>query len=138
MTAVQTAQADLIEEFQMFDNWLDKYQYLIDLGRKLPEYPDAYRTDDYLLAGCQSQVWLRAVEHDGRLEFEAVSDSAIVSGLIAVLMRVYSGRQPAEILSTPPDFIAAIGLHEHLSPTRSNGLQAMIESIMGQAARCAG
>ena len=138
MTDIATAQADLIDEFQMFENWLDKYQYLIDLGRKLPDLPEDYKTDDYRLHGCQSQVWLHATESDGLLEFAAISDSAIVSGLIAVLMRVYSGRTPREILDTAPDFIDAIGLDAHLSPTRSNGLHAMIDAIRGHAARCAG
>lgn len=138
MTDIETAQAELIDEFQLFDNWLDKYQYLIDLGRKLPDFPDEYKTDDYLLQGCQSQVWLRAEPAADRLAFQAISDSAIVSGLIAVLMRVYSDRRPAEILATEPDFIHAIGLDEHLSPTRSNGLQAMIDSIKRHAAQCAG
>jgi len=138
MSAIAAAQAELIDEFQLFDNWLDKYQYLIDLGRKLPEFPDAYRTEEYLLAGCQSQVWLHAAQENEQLHFQAISDSAIVSGLIAVLMRVYNDRRPTDILATPPDFIAAIGLDEHLSPTRSNGLQAMIDAIKGHAARCAG
>ena len=138
MTDIQQAQADLIDEFQLFDNWLDRYQYLIDLGRKLPEFPAKWKTDDYRLHGCQSQVWLKALPHEDQLEFQAISDSAIVSGLIAVLMRVYSGRRPAEILQTHPDFIDAIGLHEHLSPTRSNGLHAMINAIQEHATRCAG
>lgn len=138
MSAIAEAQNDLIDEFQLFDNWLDKYQYLIDLGRKLPEFPEEYKTDDYRLHGCQSQVWLRANENGAELEFAAISDSAIVSGLIAVLMRVYNGRTPQEILDTAPDFIDAIGLDAHLSPTRSNGLHAMIDAIKGHAARCAG
>lgn len=138
MTDIATAQAELIDEFAMFDNWLDKYQYLIDLGRKLPEFPAEYKTEDYRLHGCQSQVWLLATEEDGDLEFTAISDSAIVSGLIAVLMRVYNGRTPQDILATAPDFIDAIGLDAHLSPTRSNGLHAMIDAIKGHAARCAG
>ncbi len=138
MTAIEQAQQDLIEEFQLFDNWLDKYQYLIDLGRKLPEFPEQYRTDANKLHGCQSQVWLHADELPDQLEFQAISDSAIVSGLIAVLMRVYNKRSPQEILATAPDFIHAIGLDEHLSPTRSNGLHAMIDAIRGHAARCAG
>ena len=138
MSSIAGAQQDLIGEFQLFDNWLDRYQYLIDLGRKLPEFPDEYKTDDYRLHGCQSQVWLRATEEAGELSFAAISDSAIVSGLIAVLMRVYSGRTPADILATPPDFIDAIGLDAHLSPTRSNGLHAMIDAIKGHAAQCAG
>ena len=138
MSAIAEAQNDLIDEFQMFDNWLDKYQYLIDLGRKLPDFPEECKTDEYRLHGCQSQVWLRANENGAELEFEAISDSAIVSGLIAVLMRVYSGRTPQDILDTAPDFIDAIGLDAHLSPTRSNGLHAMIDAIKGHAARCAG
>lgn len=134
------AQADLIDEFQLFDNWLDRYEYLIDLGRKLPEFPAEWQTEEYKLHGCQSQVWLKALEADGKLTFHAISDSAIVSGLIALLIRVYSERNAAEILATPPDFIDAIGLHEHLSPTRSNGLHAMIDAIRGHAAtvQCAG
>lgn len=138
MNDIETAQEELIDEFSLFDNWLDKYQYLIDLGRKLPEFPAAYRDEEHRLHGCQSQVWLKATERPDRLEFQAISDSAIVSGLIAVLMRVYSGRRPEEILATEPAFIHAIGLDEHLSPTRSNGLQAMLDAIRGHAARCAG
>ena len=134
------AQDDLIDEFQLFDNWLDRYEYLIDLGRKLPEFPSDWKTEEYKLHGCQSQVWLKALEADGKLTFHAISDSAIVSGLIAVLIRVYSERNAQEILATPPDFIDAIGLHEHLSPTRSNGLHAMIDAIRGHAVavQCAG
>lgn len=143
MTDIEQAQAELIDEFQLFDNWLDKYQYLIDLGRKLPEFPEQYKTEEYRLHGCQSQVWLRATETSPsgspqKLEFQAISDSAIVSGLIAVLMRVYNDRTPQEIIDTAPDFIGVIGLDEHLSPTRSNGLHAMIDAIRGHAARCAG
>ena len=138
MTDIQQAQADLIEEFQMFDNWLDRYQYLIDLGRKLPDFPDEFKSENYRLHGCQSQVWLKAESAGNCLDFQAISDSAIVSGLIAVFMRAYSGRTPAEILETYPEFIDAIGLHEHLSPTRSNGLHAMIDAIKEHAAQCAG
>jgi cysteine desulfuration protein SufE len=132
------AQDALVEEFELFDNWLDRYEYLIDLGRKLPEFPPELKTEDYRLHGCQSQVWLKANEAGGMLQFQAISDSAIVSGLIAVLLRVYSGRSPQEIIDTRPDFIDAIGLHSHLSPTRSNGLHAMIDAIRGHAVRCAG
>ncbi len=138
MSGMAEAQAELIEEFQLFDDWLDKYQYLIDLGRKLPEFPAEYKTEEYRLHGCQSQVWLRLQEQTDTLEFQAISDSAIVSGLIAVLMRVYNGRTAQEILATAPDFIDDIGLDAHLSPTRSNGLHAMIDAIKGHAARCAG
>lgn len=135
---IKQSQEDLIDEFRLFDNWLDRYEYLIDLGRKLPDFPTEWKTEEYKLHGCQSQVWLKALETDGQLEFRAISDSAIVSGLIAVLMRVYSDRTPQEIIDTRPDFIDAIGLHEHLSPTRSNGLHAMINAIMGHAVQCAG
>jgi len=138
MTGIQEAQADLIAEFELFDNWLDRYQYLIDLGRKLPAFPDEWKTEESRLHGCQSQVWLRASESQQGLEFMAISDSAIVSGLIAVLMRVYSQRTPAEILAAEPEFIHAIGLDQHLSPTRSNGLHAMIDAIRGYALRCSG
>ncbi len=137
---IAQAQVDLINDFQLFDNWLDRYEYLIDLGRKLPEFPSDWKTEEYKLHGCQSQVWLKADEANGKLTFHAISDSAIVSGLIAVLIHVYSDRNADEILTTPPDFIDAIGLHEHLSPTRSNGLHAMIDAIRGHAVaiQCAG
>ena len=126
---VAAAQKELIEEFQFFDNWMDRYQYLIDLGRRLPEFPEADRVDDNKIRGCQSQVWFVASEHDGRLEFQAISDAAIVSGLIAMLLRIYSGRRPQDILDTPPDFVSALQLEAHLSPTRSNGLASMLKAI---------
>lgn len=126
---IQQAQDELVEEFALFDNWVDRYQYIIDLGKRLPEFPEEWRTEDSRLHGCQSQVWFRTDRGDDRLTFQAISDSAIVSGLIAILMRVYSDRRAQEILDTPPDFIHAIGLDEHLSPTRSNGLNAMIQEI---------
>lgn len=126
---VQAAQEELIEEFQFFDNWMDRYQYLIDLGRHLPEFPEADRVDANKIRGCQSQVWFVAEEHDGRLEFRAISDAAIVSGLIAMLLRIYSGRHPQDILDTPPNFVTALELEQHLSPTRSNGLSSMLKAI---------
>ena len=138
MNQVADIQQALIQDFELFDNWLDRYQYIIDLGKKLPEFPEEYKTEEHKLHGCQSQVWLVAAEEGERLNFSAISDSAIVSGLIAVLLRVYSGRTATEILATQPTFIDAIGLHQHLSPTRSNGLHAMIDAIRGHAARCAG
>ena len=134
MAEIEQAERDLIEEFQFFDNWMDRYQYLIDLGRQLPPFPEEFRTEQHKLQGCQSQVWLRTARRGDRLEFQAISDSAIVSGLIALLMRVYNGRLAAEILRTPPSFIKAIGLDEHLSPTRSNGLRAMLQAIAKAAA----
>ena len=126
---VQAAQDALVEEFQFFDNWMDRYQYLIDLGRRLPDFPEVDRIDANKIRGCQSQVWFVATEHDGRLEFRAISDAAIVSGLIALLLRIYSGRRPQEILDTPPNFVEALELEQHLSPTRSNGLSSMLKAI---------
>lgn len=134
MTEIETAERELIDEFRFFDNWMDRYQYLIDLGKQLPPFPEQYRTEQYRLHGCQSQVWLRTQRQDDRLTFQATSDSAIVLGLIALLMRVYNGRRADEIRATPPSFIKAIGLDEHLSPTRSNGLRAMIQAISEAAA----
>ncbi len=138
MSTIEQAQLELVDEFRFFDNWMERYQYIIDLGKKLPSFPPEWQTENYRLRGCQSQVWLKANQSKDHLDFQAISDSAIVSGLIAILMRVYSGRTPVEIVTTSPDFIDAIGLHEHLSPTRSNGLHAMIDAIKGHAAECAG
>ena len=134
---VQAAQQEVIEEFALFDDWMDRYQYIIDLGRRLPEFPDELRTDENLIRGCQSQVWFVAEQRDDRLYFQAISDAAIVSGLIAILLRLYSGRDPKDILDSPPDFIEALQLQSHLSPTRSNGLGSMLEAIRGFAAEAA-
>ena len=137
MSDVASAQREVVEEFQFFDNWMDRYQYLIDLGRRLPVFPQEFRTDDNKIRGCQSQVWFVADEKDGLLEFRAISDAAIVSGLIAVLLRIYSGKRPQDILDTPPDFIAALSLEAHLSPTRSTGLHSMLKAIRNFAAEAA-
>ena len=134
---VAAAQAEIIEEFSLFDDWMDRYQYLIDLGRRLPEFPEALRTEENRIRGCQSQVWFVPEEKDGRLYFQAISDAAIVSGLIALLLRLYSGRYPQDILDTPPDFVEALQLQSHLSPTRSNGLSSMLNAIRGFAAEAA-
>jgi cysteine desulfuration protein SufE len=134
MNEVEQAQQELVEEFSFFDNWMDRYQYLIDLGRRLPEFPDEARIDENKLKGCQSQVWITAHKVDGRIEYQAISDAAIVSGLIAILLRIYSGRRAEDIVNTPADFAAAIGLEQHLSPTRSNGLAAMLNAIKTYAA----
>ncbi len=136
MSEIQAAQAELIDDFRLFDNWIDRYQYIIDLGKDLPAFPDEWRTEENRIHGCQSQVWLNTQCVDGRLDFVAVSDSAIVSGLIAILMRVYSGKQAGEIIAATPDFIGEIGLDEHLSPTRSNGLGSMIKAIKHSAGTC--
>jgi len=134
MTDIQKVQDELIEEFRLFDNWIDRYQYIIDLGKNMPAFPDEWRIEENKVRGCQSQVWLKTRDANGNMAFQAVSDSAIVSGLIAILTRVYSNRDPREIVATPPDFISAIGLDEHLSPTRSNGLNSMIRVIRNAAA----
>ena len=134
MNEVAQAQQDVIEEFAFFDDWMDRYQYLIDMGRQLPELPAADRIEANKIKGCQSQVWFVAEPDGERLTFHAISDAAIVSGLIALLLRIYSGRRPADILATPPDFVAALGLESHLSPTRSNGLASMLKAIRGFAA----
>ena len=126
---VATAQREIIEEFGLFEDWMDRYQYLIDLGRRLPEFPEDERTEENRIRGCQSQVWFVPEQRDGRLYFRAISDAAIVSGLIALLLRLYSGREPRDILDTPPDFVEALELQSHLSPTRSTGLSSMLAAI---------
>ena len=131
--SAQAAQDAIAEEFAYFGDWTERYQYLIDLGRKLPAFPDALKTDENKVQGCQSQVWMVANGDAQRLEFHAISDSAIVSGLIALLLRVYSLRGAQEILDTAPGYIEAIGLAKHLSPTRSNGLAAMLQRIKHDA-----
>lgn len=129
------AQAAIREEFAFFSDWSERYQYLIDLGRKLPAFPDALRNDTHRLHGCQSMVWIVPDGDASRLDFQAASDSAIVSGLVFLALRVYSGRSAAEILATPPDYIADIGLAKHLSPTRSNGLASLLAFIQDTARR---
>jgi len=129
----EAAEAQIAEEFAFFGDWTERYQYLIDLGRKLPAFPEALKNDAHKVTGCQSQVWLVPSGDAKRLELQATSDSAIVSGLIALLLRVYSGRSASEILATEPRFIETIGLAKHLSPTRSNGLAAMLAAIKQHA-----
>ncbi|WP_166463227.1 SufE family protein [Xanthomonas oryzae] len=127
------AQAAIAEEFSFFGDWSERYQYLIDLGRKLPAFPEHWKTEEHRLHGCQSMVWIVPEDNAERLDFHAVSDSAIVSGLIYLALRVYSGRSAQEILATEPDYIAGIGLTKHLSPTRSNGVAAMLAFIRDTA-----
>jgi cysteine desulfuration protein SufE len=135
-TAAQ-AQAAIAEEFAFFGDWSERYQYLIDLGRKLPAFPDDWKTEEHRLQGCQSMVWIVPSGDAAKLDFAAISDSAIVSGLVFLALRVYSGRPAAEILATEPDYISAIGLARHLSPTRSNGLAALLAFIKDSARRAA-
>lgn len=129
------AQAAIAEEFGFFGDWSERYQYLIDLGRKLPPFPEDAKTEANRLHGCQSMVWITASGDAADLEFHAISDSSIVSGLIYLALRVYSGRSAAEILATTPDYIAGIGLAKHLSPTRSNGLASLLQFIQDTARR---
>lgn len=130
---IAEAVANIVAEFALFDDWLDRYEYIIELGRKLPGLPPERRTESARVKGCQSQVWFHAHEQDGRIFFEADSDAMIVRGLIALLLRVYSGRRPEEILATPPDFFNKIELGSHLSGNRANGLHAMVKHIQGYA-----
>jgi cysteine desulfuration protein SufE len=127
------AQSAIAEEFGYFSDWSERYQYLIDLGRKLPPFPEDLKTEEHRLLGCQSMVWIVADGDARRLDFRAISDSAIVSGLIFLALRVYSGRSAQEILATEPDYITDIGLAKHLSPTRSNGLAALLAFIQDRA-----
>ena len=123
----------IIEDFSMYEEWLDKYEYLIDLGKNLEPYPESARTEDRLIKGCQSRVWLDSKFEDGKLYFAADSDAIITKGIISLLISVYSGRTPQEILSSDFSFIDKIGLKENLSPTRSNGLVSMISTIKALA-----
>lgn len=122
-------QEQIIEEFSLFDDWLDKYDYLIELSDTLPVISPQHKTDDYVIKGCQSRVWVDARVEDGKIYFEADSDAIITKGIIALLIRVMNGRTPAEVMAMELYFIDAIGLSENLSPTRSNGLLAMIKQM---------
>lgn len=135
-TAAQ-AQQTIADEFALFGDWTERYQYLIDLGRKLAPFPDDQKIDAFKVDGCQSQVWLVPSGSSSSMHFDAISDSAIVSGLIALMLRVYSDRPANEIIATEPEFIQMIGLTKHLSPTRSNGLSAMLAKVKQYAAATA-
>lgn len=129
MSTINEKQDNIIEEFSGFDDWLDRYQLLIDLGSEQPPLDEQYKTDNNLIEGCQSRVWLQADYVDGKVFFRAESDALIVKGIVALLIDVYSGHTPDEILDSDLYFVEAIGLKEHLSPTRSNGLLAMIKQM---------
>ena len=129
MKSIDEIQDEIIDEFSVFDDWMDKYALLIDLGNSLPPIEEKYKTNENLIEGCQSRVWLQADYRDGRIWFEAESDAIIVKGIVSLLVRVLSGRTPDEILNADPYFIDRIGLTEHLSPTRSNGLVAMVKQM---------
>jgi cysteine desulfuration protein SufE len=126
---IAAIQEELIDEFSLFDDWMDKYEHLIQLGKSLPLIEPELKTDDRIIKGCQSKVWLHAAMENDRLIFTADSDAIITKGIIAVLVRVFSGHSPEEIANANTDFIDDIGLKEHLSPTRANGLVSMIKQM---------
>ena len=127
--SLEETKQEIIDSFSMYDEWLDKYEYLIELGKNLEAYPEDKKTDEHLIKGCQSRVWLDAEIRDGKLWFAADSDAIITKGIISLLISVYSGRTPAGISADDFSFIEAIGLKENLSPTRANGLVSMISTI---------
>ena len=128
MLSLET-EKEIVDEFELFDEWTDKYQYIIELGQKLPPLDNRYKIDENRIKGCQSSVWLNAYSKDGRIYFEADSDSTFVKGEIALLIRVLSGRTPEEIVNSKLDFIDAIGLRQHVAVTRANGLASMIKQM---------
>ena len=121
--------AAILEELEIFDDWMERYQFIIELGRKLPPFPEDWANDAHRVPGCQSRVWMEAIKRDGTLYFAGASDAAIVSGLVALLLRVYSGRSPAEIAATDPVFLKDLGLLEALSTNRGNGIAAMARKV---------
>lgn len=131
--SLQEAENEVVDTFSMYDEWLDKYEYLIDLGKNLEAYPEECKTEDRLIKGCQSRVWLDYKVQDGRIYLRADSDAIITKGIISLLISVYSGRTPEEIASSDFGFIEKIGLKENLSPTRANGLASMIATIKAVA-----
>jgi len=127
--SIEDIKADIIDEFAMFDNWEDRYQYMIDLGKTLPLIDPKYKTEDHIIKGCQSKVWVHADMSDDKVAFTADSDAIITKGIIAILIRVFSNQHPADIIEADTDFIDEIGLKDHLSPTRANGLVSMIKQL---------
>jgi len=126
---IKEIQEEIIDEFSMFDDWMQRYEYIIDLGKNLPLIQEAYKTDDNLIKGCQSKVWLKGEQKDDTIVFTADSDAILTKGIIAILIRVFSNQNAFDILAADTDFIDKIGLKEHLSPTRANGLVSMIKNI---------
>ena len=133
MKSMQEIEDEIVEEFDLFDDQMDKYEYIIDLGKKLPPLDEKYKTDDFLVKGCQSKVWLHAYEKEGYIYFETDSNTAITKGIIALLLRVLSGQKPQDILNNKLEFIDRIQLRAHLSSQRSNGLTAMIQRMKAYA-----
>lgn len=126
---IQDIQAEIVDEFSMFDDWDERFQYVIDLGKSLPLIDEKYKLEENTIKGCQSKVWLHAEENDGKISFTADSDAIITKGIIAILIRAFSNQQASDILEADTKFIDEIGLKEHLSPTRANGLVSMIKQI---------
>jgi cysteine desulfuration protein SufE len=126
---IKEIQEEIIDEFSMFDDWMQRYEYIIDLGKNLPLIQEAYKTDDNIIKGCQSKVWLKGEQNDHKIVFTADSDAILTKGIIAILIRVFSNQNAFDILAADTDFIDKIGLKEHLSPTRANGLVSMIKNI---------
>jgi len=126
---IEEVQNEIIDEFSMFEDWEERYQYMIDLGKDLPLIKDQYKTEDNIIKGCQSKVWVHANMQDDKVSFTADSDAIITKGIIAILIRAFSNQHPKEIIEANTDFIDKIGLKEHLSPTRANGLVSMIKQI---------
>lgn len=126
---IKDIQNEIVNEFSMFDDWMERYEYIIELGKSLPIIEDQYKTEDNIIKGCQSKVWVHAEEKDGKVVFTADSDAILTKGIIAILIRAFSNQTPAEILEANTDFVDEIGLKEHLSATRANGLVSMIKKI---------
>lgn len=129
MATIQDIQADIIDEFSLFDDWMQRYEYMIDLGKSLPLIDEQYKTDENIIKGCQSKVWLHAAVKDDKVVFTADSDAIITKGIIAILIRAFSNQTPQAIIDADTAFIDEIGLKEHLSPTRANGLVSMVKQI---------
>tara|TARA_B100001057_G_C22673799_1_gene881007 strand:- start:370 stop:795 length:426 start_codon:yes stop_codon:yes gene_type:complete len=129
MEAINVAQKEIVEEFSLFDDWMQRYEYMIELGKSLPLIDQEYKTDDNIIKGCQSKVWIHANLEEDKLVFTADSDAIITKGIIAILIRVFSNQHPDAILGADTSFIDKIGLKEHLSPTRANGLVSMIKQL---------
>ncbi|MEL0275603.1 MAG: SufE family protein [Flavobacteriaceae bacterium] len=126
---IQETQQEIIEEFSLFEDWMQRYEYMIELGKSMPIIPKEFKTDDNIIKGCQSKVWVHAQLDQDKLQFSADSDAIITKGIIAILIRAFSNQHPKDILAADTDFIDKIGLKEHLSPTRANGLVSMIKQI---------
>jgi cysteine desulfuration protein SufE len=129
MMTLEEKQQEIIDEFAIYDDWMDKYEYIIELGKELPIISDENKTDDKLIEGCQSRVWLNTSVKDGKMDFTADSDAIITKGIIGLLIRVLNGEAPKDVATSELRFINEIGLHEHLSPTRSNGLASMVKKM---------